>query len=73
MKEVVATGVKEPLLNNRKKAVIAINCYAVCFFVFTSLIKYTVNEKKVNALDICFMRTFNMFVMSGILGKFFLR
>ena len=37
-------------------------------FFYTTLIKYTVNDKKVNPLDVCFIRTLTMLVGTGILG-----
>ena len=60
-----------PLITNRLKAVIAINMYAIILFCFATLIKITVNEKKVNALDICFIRTLTLLVFSFIGAKCF--
>lgn len=57
------------LVTNRKKAVIAINCSAIALFVYTALMKHAVNEKGVNALDVCFVRTLFIVVLSGLLAK----
>lgn len=60
------------LFTNRRKAVIGVNCYALGQFVYMSLVKHSVNQLKVNALDICLVRTLFMLVFSTILAKCFL-
>ena len=38
-------------------------------FIYTAMLKVTINEKKVNPLDICLIRTFVMLVGTFIIAK----
>ena len=56
------------LKSNRRKAIIFINIFAVTMFIYTTMLKVTINDHKVNALDICLIRTFVMLVGTLILA-----
>ena len=48
------------LTTNRKKAIFFCNIYAIALFIYTTLLKILINEKKVNPMDICVIRTLVM-------------
>ena len=48
---------------------IYVNIYAILLVVFSGLVKFTVNEKKVNAFDICLVRSSTVLVFSFIMAK----
>lgn len=60
-------AVPEVLKTNRRKAIIAIIFNAMAEFVYGVLVKISVNEKHIKALDLCLVRSLIMFVGSLIL------
>ena len=62
--------VKRPALTtNRKKAIIFIQLFCLAFAACSYLMKYTMNTKKVDPLDICLFRMFVLFTFSISLTK----
>ena len=60
---------KRPVLTtNRKKAIFFQQIFCLTFATYAALLKYTMNEKRVNPLDICMMRTLVLFLFSIVLG-----
>ena len=60
---------KRPVLTtNRKKAIFFQQIFCLTFATYSALLKYTMNEKRVNPLDICMLRTLVLFVFSVIMG-----
>lgn len=62
---------KPALKTNRSKAVLFTNVFAITMFIYTTLLKVTINRKGVNALDICMIRTLTMLVGCFVLVKCF--